>query len=60
VLTPTLTSFLNSCETIPCAEDPVTTIITIPDYHVTEAGWYLSIQANMFNQEMVPGYPMIR
>jgi hypothetical protein len=46
-----------SCETIPHTEDPVTTIITIPDYHVTEVGQYLSIQANMFNQEMVPGYP---
>ena len=46
-----------SCETIPRAEDPVTTIITIPDYHVTEAGWYLIIQANTFNQEMVLGYP---
>jgi hypothetical protein len=46
-----------SRETIPRAEDPVTTIIAIPDYHVTKAGRYLSIQANMFNQEMVLGYP---
>jgi hypothetical protein len=46
-----------SHETIPHAEDSVTTIITIPDYHVTKVGQYLSIQANTFNQEMVPGYP---
>jgi hypothetical protein len=46
-----------SCETIPRAENPVTTIITIPDYHITEAGWYFTIQANTFNQEMVLGYP---
>jgi hypothetical protein len=45
-----------SRETIPRTEDPVTTIIAIPDYHVTEAGRYLFIQANTFNQEMVPGY----
>jgi hypothetical protein len=46
-----------SHETIPRTEHLVTTIITIPDYQVTEAGWYLSIQANTFNQEMVLGYP---
>ncbi|KIM71125.1 hypothetical protein PILCRDRAFT_17355 [Piloderma croceum F 1598] len=45
-----------SCETIPRTEDPITTIIAIPDYHVTKAGRYLSIQANTFNQIMVPGY----
>jgi hypothetical protein len=43
--------------TIPRTEDPVTTIIAIPDYHTTEAGQYLSIQTNTFNQVMVPGYP---
>jgi hypothetical protein len=46
-----------SRETIPRAEDPITTIIAIPDYHVTKVGRYLSIQANTFNQIMVPGYP---
>jgi hypothetical protein len=46
-----------TCETIPHAEDPVTTIVAIPDYHTTEVGQYLSIQANTFNQVMVPGYP---
>ncbi|KIM73589.1 hypothetical protein PILCRDRAFT_15100 [Piloderma croceum F 1598] len=46
-----------SCETIPHAEDPVSTIVTIPDYHTTETGQYLTIQPNTFNQEMVPGYP---
>jgi hypothetical protein len=46
-----------TCETIPCTEDPATTIIAIPDYHTTEVGQYLSILANTFNQVMVPGYP---
>jgi hypothetical protein len=44
-------------DTIPRAEDPITTIVAIPDYHVTQAGQYLSIQPNTFNQIMVPGYP---
>ncbi|KIM71020.1 hypothetical protein PILCRDRAFT_17484 [Piloderma croceum F 1598] len=46
-----------SRETIPHAEDPVSTIVAIPDYHTTETGRYLTIQPNTFNQEMVPGYP---
>ncbi|KIM73024.1 hypothetical protein PILCRDRAFT_15577 [Piloderma croceum F 1598] len=46
-----------SRETIPCAEDPISTIVAIPDYHTTEMGRYLTIQPNTFNQEMVPGYP---
>jgi hypothetical protein len=46
-----------TCDTIPHAEDPITAIVTIPDYHTSEAGQYLSIQANTFNQIMVPGYP---
>jgi hypothetical protein len=46
-----------TCDTIPCTEDPVTTLITITDYYVTQAGQYLPIQANTFNQIMVPGYP---
>ena len=46
-----------SRETIPRAEDPVSTIVAIPDYHTTETGRYLTIQPNTFNQEMVPGYP---
>jgi hypothetical protein len=45
-----------TCDTIPHAEDPITTIVAIPDYHTSEAGWYLSIQANTFNQIMVSGY----
>jgi hypothetical protein len=43
--------------TIPHAEDPITTIVAIPDYHTSEVGWDLSIQPNTFNQIMVPGYP---
>jgi len=45
-----------TCETIPRSEDPVSTIIAIPDYHTSEAGWHLSIQPNTFNQIIVPGY----
>jgi len=30
-------------ETIPCAEDPASTIVAIPDYHTTEAGQFLTI-----------------
>jgi hypothetical protein len=48
--------YVFTCETIPCAEDPVTTIIAIPDYHTTKVSQYLSILANIFNQVMVPGY----
>ncbi|KIM91886.1 hypothetical protein PILCRDRAFT_61 [Piloderma croceum F 1598] len=46
-----------TCETIPHAEDPVSTIVAILDYHTTKAGRYLTIQLNTFNQEMVLGYP---
>ena len=44
-------------ETIPHSEDPVSTIVAIPDYHTAEVGWHLSIQPNMFNQIMVLEYP---
>ncbi|KIM89855.1 hypothetical protein PILCRDRAFT_2131 [Piloderma croceum F 1598] len=44
-------------ETIPRAEDPVSTIVAIPDYHTTQTGRYLTIQPNTFDQEMVLGYP---
>jgi len=46
-----------SRETIPRAEDPASTIVAIPDYHTSEAGRFLTIQPNTFNQEMVPGHP---
>ena len=46
-----------SRETIPHAEDPASTIVAIPDYHTSEAGRFLTIQPNTFNQEMVPGHP---
>jgi len=44
-------------DTIPRAEDPVSTIIAILDYLAAEAGQHLSIQPNTFNQIMVLGYP---
>ncbi|KIM78244.1 hypothetical protein PILCRDRAFT_11461 [Piloderma croceum F 1598] len=43
-------------ETIPHAEDPISIIVAIPDYHTTEMSRYLTIQPDTFNQEMVPGY----
>jgi hypothetical protein len=44
-------------DTIPRAEDPISTIIAIPDYLAAEAGRHLDIEPNTFNQIMVPGYP---
>ena len=44
-------------DTIPRTEEPITTIIAIPDYHVSKAGQHLPLQPNTFRQEMVPGYP---
>ena len=46
-------------DTIPCAEDPVSTIVAIPDYLAAEAGRHLSIQPNTFNQITVPGDPTL-
>jgi hypothetical protein len=46
-----------TCKTIPCSEDPISTIVAILDYHTSEVGWHLSIQPNTFNQIMVQGYP---